>query len=250
MRIIVNADDLGMSEEVNEAIFEGMQRGVITSATMLANGVAMRKAAQNLHRFPHCSFGVHLNLTEFAPVCAENCGGLSSILDETGRFNGNRIREIRIGPRMLKAIFREWCSQIECLMELGAHPSHLDAHHHVHTIPELLPVLMALRMRYRIDKVRMSRNMYDEIERPSGTLLAKKQLYNFALRTIGFRTTQIFTDLVTFIKLCGAKPPRAESVELMTHPGSEPGSEEARLLETGWTSRLSYDATLISYRIL
>jgi predicted glycoside hydrolase/deacetylase ChbG (UPF0249 family) len=135
-------------------------------------------------------------------------------------------------------------------MELGAHPSHLDAHHHVHTIPELLPVLMALRMRYRIDKVRMSRNMYDEIERPSGALLAKKQLYNFALRTIGFRTTQIFTDLVTFIKLCGAKPPRAESVELMTHPGSEPGSEEARLLETGWTSRLSYDATLISYRIL
>jgi len=52
MRIIVNADDLGMSEAVNEAIFQGMQRGVITSATMLANGPALKAAAQSLHLFP------------------------------------------------------------------------------------------------------------------------------------------------------------------------------------------------------
>ena len=126
----------------------------------------------------------------------------------------------------------------------------LDAHHHVHTIPELLPVLMALHTRYRIDKVRMSRNMYDEIELPSGALLAKKRLHSFALRTIGFRKARFFTDLVTYIKLCGAHPQRAGSLELMRHPGSEPGSEEAKLLESGWTSPFSYDATLISYRIL
>src|SRR5215471_2247740 len=62
VRIIVNADDLGISEAVNEATFRAMERGVITSATMLANGPEVVAAAKLAPRFPKCSFGVHLNL--------------------------------------------------------------------------------------------------------------------------------------------------------------------------------------------
>lgn len=250
MRIIVNADDFGISEPVNEAIFQGMRRGVITSATMLSNGAAVRAAAQKLHLFPKCSFGVHLNLTEFEPLCPGSHTDLASILDKNRCFNGNAIREVRIGPAMLRAIFREWCSQIESLMRLGVKPSHLDAHHHVHTIPQMLPVLAALRRRYNINKVRISLNMYDESQHPAQLLLAKKRLYNLALRTIGFRTTRIFTDLEIFIKRCAVLPPRAASAELMTHPGSLPRTEEASLLESDWPSRLSYKATLVSYKSL
>jgi predicted glycoside hydrolase/deacetylase ChbG (UPF0249 family) len=250
MKIIVNADDLGMSEPVNEAIFQGMQRGTITSATVLSNGPAVRAAAQQLHLFPDCSFGVHLNLSEFHPLCPGSMPALASILDQNNCFNGNSIREVRISVPMLRAIFREWCSQIENLMRLGVEPSHLDAHHHVHTIPQMLPVLAALRRRYKINKVRISRNMYDDSERPGGLLLAKKRLFNSALRTIGFRTTRIFTDLGTFIKLCAARPPRPASVELMTHPGAVPRDEEANLLESDWPGMLSYEATLVSYNNL
>ena len=250
MRIIVNADDLGMSEPVNEAIFQGMQRGTITSATMLSNGPCVRDAAKNLHLFPECSFGVHLNLTEFGPSCQSSYTDLASILDKSACFNGNSIREVRITLPMLRAIFREWCSQIENLMRLGVEPSHLDAHHHVHTIPQLLPVLAALRRRYKINKVRISRNMYDDSERPSQLLLAKKWLFNLALRTVGFRTTRIFTDLGTFVKLCAVSPPRRASVELMTHPGSLPRNEEASLLESDWPGRLAYKAALVSYKSL
>jgi predicted glycoside hydrolase/deacetylase ChbG (UPF0249 family) len=255
MKIIVNADDLGMSEPVNEAIFQGMQLGTITSATVLSNGPAVRAATKQLHLFPKCSFGVHLNLTEFEPLCSGSHTDLASILDQNRCFNGNSIREVRIGLPMLSAIFREWCSQIENLMRLGVEPSHLDAHHHVHTIPQMLPVLAALRHRYKINKVRISRNMYDDSERPGGLLLAKKRIFNSALRTIGFRTTRIFTDLGTFIKVCAARPPRPASVELMTHPGALPHDEEANLLETDllandWPGRLSYKATLVSYNNL
>ena len=135
-------------------------------------------------------------------------------------------------------------------MRLGVEPSHLDAHHHVHTIPQLLPVLAALRRRYKINKVRISRNMYDDSERPGQLLLTKKRVFNLALRTIGFRTTRIFTDLGTFIKLCAVRPLRLASVELMTHPGSLPRNEEASLLESDWPGRLSYKATLVSYNNL
>jgi chitin disaccharide deacetylase len=248
MRIIVNADDLGMDAVVNEAIFQGMQRRAITSATILSNGPSVRDALQHLRLFPQCSFGVHLNLTEFRPVCQGSYADLASILDESQCFNGNSIREVRITLPMLRAIFREWSCQIENLIRLGVEPTHLDAHHHVHTIPQLLPVLVALSRRYKINKVRISRNLYDDAERPDQLLLGEKWLFNLALRTVGFRTTRIFTDFVTFIKECANRPPRSASVELMTHPGSSPQDEETRLLGGNWTDRLSYKVVLVSYK--
>jgi chitin disaccharide deacetylase len=250
MRIIVNADDLGMSEPVNEAIFDGMRRGVITSATMLSNGPAVQTAARRLGQFPGCSFGVHLNLTEFEPVCCESRKDLASVLDENGCFNGNSIREVKISAGMREAVFREWCAQIESLMRLGVELSHFDAHHHVHTIPQLLPVMVRLRRKYKINKVRISRNMYDDWERPARLLLAKKRLFNSVLRGIGFRTTGFFTDLATYIKLCAAHPPHGQTVELMTHPGSLPCNEETGLLASHWPSMLSYQAALVSYKSL
>jgi len=249
-KIIVNADDLGISDSVNSAIFQGMQRGTITSATMLANGPAVEAAARELHRFPQCSFGIHLNLTELEPVWAESRTDLRAILDAGQCFNGNSIRRVHIGVPMLRAIFREWCAQIEVLKRLGVEPSHFDGHHHVHTIPQLLPVLAKLKKRYGINKIRISRNMYDEVEYPGKSLLIKKWAFNSALRAVGFETTQIFTDMVTFIKLSAARPPRLTSAELMTHPGSSPRSEEADLLENEWPRKLAYDVSLVSYKSL
>jgi predicted glycoside hydrolase/deacetylase ChbG (UPF0249 family) len=250
IRIIVNADDLGISAEVNEAIFRGMEGRVITSATLLANGAAVVPAVRMLHHFPSCSFGVHLNLTEFQPLCAESHTALSTILDERNSFKGNAIRQVRISPLMLRAIYREWCAQIDNLIQLGVKPSHLDAHHHVHTIPQMLPVLAALRRRYKINKVRISRNMYDAAAPASRVLLSEKWLYNQALRWAGFKTTQIFTELEVFIRVCADGPPRKLWIELMTHPGSLLSSEEPSLLASDWTKRLSYQAALVSYKAL
>lgn len=250
MRIIVNADDLGINEAVNDAIFDGLRVGTITSSTLLANGPAIKAATQNLHFFPMCSFGVHLNLTEFEPLWPESRSTLAAILNQEGHFNGNTIREVHIGRRMLGAIFREWCCQIENLIALGVEPSHFDAHHHVHTIPQMLPVLRALRRRYKVKRIRISRNMYEDWERPGRSLLAKKRAYNFALRAIGFRTTRVFTDLTTFVRLCAAEPPGSDTAELMTHPGSLPRNEEADLLESGWMGKFSYGVMPVSYKDL
>ena len=250
MRIIVNADDLGISGSVNDAVFDAMRRGVVTSATILANGPCVEDAARQTKRFPNCSFGIHLNLTEFSPVCGESCRDLKTILDEQNRFNGNSVREVAITPAMLRAVFREWCQQIEVLLRLGVEPSHFDAHHHVHTIPQMLPVLAALRRKYRIRKVRISRNLYHNGEHPSQALLAKKRAFNWTLRAIGFRTTRLFTDMETFLTVYGRRPPAANSIELMTHPGSSPHDAEAVLLESNWPTSLPYEVALISYRNL
>jgi hypothetical protein len=246
--IVVNADDLGIREDINQAIFDGMARGTVTSATLLANGPALSDAIRGLSRFPRCSFGVHLNLTEFQPLSPQSKNGLAAILKD-GNFNGNAIREVRITPAMLRAVYREWCAQIDRLRSLGVELSHFDAHHHVHTIPQMLPVLAALSRRYGVRKIRISRNLYSPAERPGGSLLRKKWLYNSALRALGFRTTGLFTDLVTFMRECPQRAPKSR-IELMTHPGSCPRDEESRLLASDWPKELSYPVRLVSYKAI
>lgn len=248
-KIIVNADDLGMSEAVNEAIFRGMANGAITSASMLSNGPAAPGLAKSTTLFPQCSIGVHLNLTEFEPLCPQSHQDLACILDENGRFNGNEIRKIRITLPVLRAVYREWCAQIENLMRWGVKLSHIDSHHHVHTIPQFLPLLAALRWRYRIVRVRISRNLYTDSDRPSRRVLAGKRLYNLSLRRIGFRTTELFTDLETFVSQDAVLPRAWESAELMVHPGAD-AAREANLLRSDLLRVLEYPCSAITYQQL
>ena len=70
-RLIVNADDLGASDVVNDAIFREIEKGRVTSSTFLANGPGVDKAAKAAKQFPHVSFGVHLNLTEYYPLSGD-----------------------------------------------------------------------------------------------------------------------------------------------------------------------------------
>jgi predicted glycoside hydrolase/deacetylase ChbG (UPF0249 family) len=250
IRIVVNADDLGISEAVNEAIFRRLENRTVTSATILSNGPFTAHAIKRLHWFPECSFGVHLNLTEFKPLSSHSQVALYDILDEGGHFNGNAIRETKIGVRILQAVYREWCEQIENVIRMGAQPSHLDAHHHVHTIPQMFPVLLLLRRRYKINRIRISRNLYTSRSLPAPGVLARKRLYNRMLRSVGFKTTGIFTDLETFVRLCTLQPPKKQTVEVMTHPGSEAHVEESRLLDSDWLTALTYQATLVNYKAL
>jgi len=39
-RLIVNADDFGLTENVNRGILDAHREGIVTSTTLLANGMA------------------------------------------------------------------------------------------------------------------------------------------------------------------------------------------------------------------
>jgi predicted glycoside hydrolase/deacetylase ChbG (UPF0249 family) len=241
--VIINADDLGMNQRVNREIFRLIDAGAVTSATMLANGAAIEEAAVEARAFPRCSFGVHLNLTEFKPLTTES--GLRAILDDEGRFRGNHIRGIHIDARLKEAIFREWCAQIERLLALGITPSHIDSHHHTHTIPALLALLRRVREKFSIRKVRISRNVYAAGE--PFVLKLKKSVYNAALRHVaGFKTTDRFSGLDMFIAAEGAASQSARSVELMVHPGATGSEQEAHLLGD-WLENRGKHIRLINY---
>jgi predicted glycoside hydrolase/deacetylase ChbG (UPF0249 family) len=247
VRIIVNADDLGATPEINHAVFDMMNRGLVSSATILANGPAVKDAIRSIPRFPACSFGVHLNVTQYAPISgAERFGPLLA--------NGLLARTMETAPagrRLVAAVYAEWCAQVGFLLDSGVAISHFDSHHHVHNRPILLPVLKALMLKFGINRVRISKNVYSPDLPATRLKLVQKHVFNAALRRLPkARTTSGFTEFQSFFDIRRALLPiHHTTLELMLHPGaeSEKYRTEAGLLVDGVLESLSPGARLISY---
>ncbi len=250
MRVIINADDLGMNAVVNSATFDLMARGRITSATLLANGAAVEEAAARTREFPNCSFGIHLNLTQYRPLTTE--AGLAPLLDQAGRFVGKAVRSVKLTPALREAILEEWSAQVRRLLDLGVTVSHLDSHHHVHTVPGLFRVVKRLQKRFGIRKARLSMNIYPPSIPVTRKLLAMKWAWNLALRRWHrTQTTDAFSGFAGFCEAAAVRELNCQSVELMAHPGGELFDSETRLLDdASWQERLGFPLSLISYHEL
>lgn len=260
--IIVNADDLGISQEVNDATFDLIAKGRISSATIIANAPATREAALRASMFmsrstgsglPTCSFGVHLNLTEFEPLTAG--AGARLLVDERGQMSRSRVSTPTDRPRLewlraewLHAVYVEFCAQIERVAALGVSISHIDSHHHVHTIPLVFPVVKAIQRRYGIRRVRLAKNFYSPDQPCPAGLALKKRAYNWALRSMyATRTTDAFTEFLTYYTADPTRKRTPGRIELMVHPGASYAAEETELLDTDWIARTERPLRLISY---
>jgi predicted glycoside hydrolase/deacetylase ChbG (UPF0249 family) len=246
MLAIINADDLGASEEINDAIFTRMAQGCVTSASLMANGPSLSSALRQLPHFPRCSFGAHLTADEFAPLSDRR--PLRCLLDEEGNFVPGRIRKVATHHALRRALTEEFSQQIEKLLAMGVNISHIDSHHHVHTLPWLFPVLKQLQYRYGIRKVRIAMNIYPPDRQMDLREYYSKALFNFLLRNV-YQTTTVggFTNLETFTKRLRCNYDALDSVELMVHPGRSVDVCEAALLETIALEGLPWAGRLINY---
>jgi chitin disaccharide deacetylase len=155
--LIVNADDLGWTAGVNRGIAEAHRNGIVTSASLLANGAAFASGAELVRSTPGLGVGVHLNLTDGAPVAPREL--VASLLNEMGELEGGpEGLLLRIAKRgvALREVEQEWDAQIEKVCEAGIQPTHLDGHKHVHMLPGLFEIALRLAKRYGIGAVRVA----------------------------------------------------------------------------------------------
>jgi predicted glycoside hydrolase/deacetylase ChbG (UPF0249 family) len=247
--VIVNADDFGMEERETDAICDGMANGRITSATIVANGVDLHRVLRQIRLFRHCSFGVHLNITQGFPLSHRSDAKL--LVDADGKMGRGVVARLRPRPAVLRAVYGEWCTQVSRLITAGITIGHLDSHHHVHTLPVLFPVLKAVQKRFGIRKVRISKNIYSASDSYGLLLQAKKNVFNFAVRTLyRTRTTTGFTDLVSFCAVGRHGLLRHSVVEVMVHPAAKGNEVEDRLLNSDWENTLAVLIRKISYNQL
>jgi predicted glycoside hydrolase/deacetylase ChbG (UPF0249 family) len=248
-RLIVNADDLGMSREVNDAIFTLMDARTVTSSTLMANGQATCEAAATVRRFPRCSFGAHLTLTWGRPLSGP--AGLDELLGSAGSFT-TRIFDGPISRETKAAVVREWVQQVETLMRLGVPVSHLDSHEHVHTLPWLFRPFKAVQRRFGIRRARLSKNVYcSDLPPASRLLLFKKAVWNSALRHY-YRTTTTrwFSDFYSINRAAHEGSLGTGTIEAMIHPGvidDHISTTELAEIERGALDALPFEVQMISY---
>lgn len=155
--LIVNADDLGWSEGVNRGIAEAHRNGIVTSASLLANGRAFESAAKLALTTPALGVGVHLNLSDGQPAADRQ--SVTSLVNDRGEFEcGPESLLLRLARRnlSLEEVEREWDAQIQKVRAAGIRPTHVDGHKHVHMLPGLFEIALRLTKRYGIAAIRVS----------------------------------------------------------------------------------------------
>jgi predicted glycoside hydrolase/deacetylase ChbG (UPF0249 family) len=136
-RLVVHADDFGLSPGVNRAVERGFASGAITSASILVAGAGARDALAWAAAHPAFDCGVHLDLTHGAPALPVD--RVRSLVDERGRFLSLAALFSRLarGAIRLREIREEWSAQIAAAEAAGVSIGHLDSHHHVHLHPPI-----------------------------------------------------------------------------------------------------------------
>jgi chitin disaccharide deacetylase len=144
LRLVINADDLGLHPRLDEGIFAAHTEGVVTSATVLATGPtapeAIRRAAKS-----KLGLGLHLCLTSHLSPAAQ----VADVrwLAPGGRFRRNwaELSAAWLG-RLIppEEVVLEFRAQVARVRELGADIDHLDTHQHLHLLPNMTSIVEVL----------------------------------------------------------------------------------------------------------
>ncbi|HCT59930.1 MAG TPA: ChbG/HpnK family deacetylase [Acidobacterium sp.] len=154
-RLILNADDFGLTPGVNRSILELAQTGVLTSATLMATGEAFSQAVAESASAAELGVGCHVVLLdgqsaappEAIPTLASPQGQLRPTL---GQF----ARDLYLGRIASEHIEAEAVAQIQRLHQAGVRVTHVDTHKHTHLFPAVLRPLLRAAMRCGIRAIR------------------------------------------------------------------------------------------------
>lgn len=167
-RLIINADDLGLTSGVNRAIEQACRAGVVTSATLMANSRAFDEAVAIAKGLPGLKIGCHIVLIDGEPVSR----GLKSLTGGTIKFrnslNGFALAALR-KQLSQEEIQQEAEAQICKIQSAGINLTHVDTHKHTHIFPHVLePLLRAAKA----CGIRAIRNPFEPFRAWPGKLVA------------------------------------------------------------------------------
>jgi hopanoid biosynthesis associated protein HpnK len=155
-RLIVTADDFGLTIPVNEAVEEGHRRGILTAASLMVTGEAAADAVARAKRLPRLGVGLHLVLVDGVPVLPPE--QIPALVGRDGRFSTNVLAQgVRIFclPSARRQLAAEIRAQLEAFRATGLALDHVNAHHHFHLHPTIQQELLRLAGEFGIRAVRL-----------------------------------------------------------------------------------------------
>jgi predicted glycoside hydrolase/deacetylase ChbG (UPF0249 family) len=231
--LIVNADDLGMTEGVNRAIFSAHERGIVTNTSLMAVGGAFDDAVRGAREHPRLGVGVHLCLHDEKPVLDR--AKIPSLVGDDGKMPPLSlvVRRIALGKLDASEIEAEYSAQVARVRDAGVAITHLDSHCHLHAFPSIAKAVRRVAAKHdirclrRAESVRISDYAHSPLGRyPVSMLITTMSLLSY----VGVRPTWRSPDrFVGMVRSGTVNAEWIESVirslvpgrvtELMVHPG-------------------------------
>lgn len=200
MKLIINADDFGLTNGVTYGIYDAIRKGIVTSTTMMVNAEGTALAAEFIKTDADLKAGLHLNLSLGRPLTDGK-----SLVNEKGCF---------IKPKELKndekydenEIFEEFEAQYNSFVSLtGKKPTHIDSHLYLHQIfPKAERQAKKLSEKVDLPLRQFETKNYGSVHFEGRFKLAEGETF--------VELKQKFKDLIDFNK-------DRDVVELMVHPG-------------------------------
>ncbi len=155
-KVIINADDFGLTKEINESVKLGYQSGLITSASIITNTEHFYHAADViLPQIKNIDLGFHFNIVE-----GKSLTHPSLLCDDKGFFNNSYVDLLfkMNNKNVLLQMEQEFEAQIERILKYHE-ISHLDSHVHIHSIPSIFKLFIKMAKKYNIKYIRLQKEI-------------------------------------------------------------------------------------------
>lgn len=155
-RLVVTADDFGLSPEVNAAVLAGWREGVLTAASLMAAGPAFDEAVALAKANPGLKVGLHLALVHAAPALPP--ARIPDLVDARGRLREDMAAlgaAIFFKPAVRAQAEAECRAQFERFAAAGLPFDHVNGHNHFHIHPTVAGIVARLAREFNVPAVRL-----------------------------------------------------------------------------------------------
>lgn len=227
MKLIVNADDFGMSEGVNLGVLECMKNGIVTSTSLMTNmggfehAVGIMKAEKNL------DVGIHFVLTTGKPLT--NIEKIKSLVNKEGEFVHDMEKLSLADKKEIKIEFR---AQWDKFISTGFFPSHIDFHHEINYVENIVDVAIEMAKEFNLPMRAFEENSIKKMNK-AGVKHSNRFVYEFFGKEL---TVDSFINEIE-------KSKNEKIVEILCHPAY---LDKYLLTKSGYNLQRDYELDILT----
>jgi hopanoid biosynthesis associated protein HpnK len=158
-RLIVNADDFGLSASVNAAVIRAHREGILTTASLMVNEPGFAEAVELARQNPKLGVGLHLTLLH--GHAALPAGQIPGLVNGRGEFSNSPMGAgfaYFFRPALREQLRAEIRAQLDKFHTTGLKLDHVNGHLHLHLHPTVFRILMAEASRSGVTHLRLTRD--------------------------------------------------------------------------------------------
>ncbi len=209
--LIVNADDLGLSKSVNEAILLCYKKGYINSSSIITNTPFFDETVQLVHdNEVITNLGVHINFAEGKPLTNFN---YHEYLNHNGEWDWEKTRKYSnsLNTEAKNAFLTELYAQVDKALSANLTITHIDSHYHLHILPCFYNLFIKAAKKYNV-KLRLAQLSHEQ-----NVIKYLYRLYiNSKIKLNRRNYSAKFENLGEFLKVFPKN--KDHNIELMVHP--------------------------------